>query len=80
MVFCQCLFTVECKYSLLGTLKFCPVYFKDSGHASSRQIMQIKRIKTKLGVNSISPVEALCTAGIQEAQHLNKEEGERESG
>lgn len=47
----------------------------NSGHTSTCPSTQIKRIKTRLGVNSISPVEALCTAGIQEAQHLNRERG-----
>lgn len=54
----------------------------ESGHTSTEQTMQIKRLKTKLRANSISTVKALCTAGIQEGQHLNRAGGrvENESG
>lgn len=52
------------------------------GHTSTEQMTQTKGIKTKLRLNLISPVKVLCSAGIQEVQHLNRasERVEKESG
>lgn len=44
----------------------------DGGRASAERTAEIKLAETKLWANLISAVEALCTAGIQEAQHLNR--------
>lgn len=54
----------------------------DGGRASAERTAEIKRAETKLWANLISAVEALCTAGIQEAQHLNRasEKVDGESG
>ena len=46
---------------------------RDSGHTLNKQMAQIKKYPNQImGELNPSCIEALCTAGNQEAQHLNK--------